>query len=518
MDPQNPQILYSSFWGDAIYKSTDGGKKWKPVMTGLPAADYAGGQTRFSISHLASDAGRLRHALRRASTGSTATGHQPSRVFKSTDGAAQLDDASRRHRARTRSRTTAPTQCFYDNVIEADPTNPNIVFAAGQFDYGIGSGGIFRSDDGGQTWINRGYDQHPDFHALAFNPANPQQVLIGSDGGVWTSNDRGGPLTGARRRSAGRTGSASTARSIRRTAAVTGRSNLAITQFTSIATVPQIPARFWGGTQDNGTLRKSGGSNTWFDVASGDGGQVLVDHTADPVSDDCPAGFAPACVVYGTYFGISPYRMTDGGAFFFNNSYIRNGIDLTDRSDFYTPFVLNQENPNQLFLGTYRLYRTDNARTPNAGNVKWKAISGDLTTGCTGTAPNGARNCTISAIGVGGGQAVYTGSLDGLVYVSTDAQVNDDPTWVRADGSTTCRSGRLQGSRSTGAITGSPTRRSTGSTALPRAVRVTSSARSTAARRGPTSRATCRTRPSTRSSSTRRTRTRSTPAPTSVRS
>jgi uncharacterized repeat protein (TIGR01451 family) len=123
--------------------------------------------------------------------------------------------------------------------------------------------------------------------------------------------------------------------------------------------------------------------------------------------------------------------MTDGGAFFFNNSYIRNGLDLNDRSDFYVPFFLNQEDPNQLFLGTYRLYRTDNAKTANAGDVKWKAISDDLTTGCTGTAPNGARNCTISAIGVGGGEAVYTGSLDGLVYVSIDGQVNDSPTWTR---------------------------------------------------------------------------------------
>jgi uncharacterized repeat protein (TIGR01451 family) len=95
------------------------------------------------------------------------------------------------------------------------------------------------------------------------------------------------------------------------------------------------------------------------------------------------------------------------------------------------PFVLNQEDPNQLFTGTFRLYRTDNARTANAGDVTWKAISGDLTTGCAGTAPNGARNCTISAIGVGGGEAVYTGSLDGLVYVSTDGQVNDNPTWTR---------------------------------------------------------------------------------------
>ena len=92
---------------------------------------------------------------------------------------------------------------------------------------------------------------------------------------------------------------------------------------------------------------------------------------------------------------------------------------------------MNKENPNQLFLGTYRLYRTDNARATSVGDVHWNAISGDLTTGCTGIAPNGARNCTLSAIGVGGGQAVYTGSLDGLVYMSPDAQVNNNPTWTQ---------------------------------------------------------------------------------------
>ncbi len=429
MDPQNPLILYSSFWGDAIYKSTDGGKKWKQVMTGLPIADYAGAQTRFSIaiSH-PSPAGS--GTLYAGFDWIDGAGHHPSRVFKSTDGAASWTMLPAGSPGQESVEDYCGGQCFYDNVIEVDPTNPNIVFAAGQFNYDIGSGGIFRSDDGGQTWINLGYDQHPDFHALAFNPANTAQVLIGSDGGVWYSNDRGGrptvatPLSGVTWVSLNGTVNPATA-------GVTGRSNLAITQFTSIATVPQIPARFWGGTQDNGTLRKSGGSNTWFDVVGGDGGQVLVDHTFDPVSASCPAGFAPACFIYGTFFGISPYRMTDGGAFFFNAFYIRNGIDLTDRSDFYVPFVLNQEDPNQLFLGTFRLYRTDNARTANAGDVKWKAISGDLTTGCTGTAPNGARNCTISAIGVGGGEAVYTGSLDGLVYVSIDGQVNDNPTWTR---------------------------------------------------------------------------------------
>ena len=76
--------------------------------------------------------------------------------------------------------------------------------------------------------------------------------------------------------------------------------------------MPQVPAganseRFWGGTQDNGTLRKSVNSQTWFDASSGDGGQALV----DPTTDAC--ALAPSCYVYGTYFGISPYRYTDGG-------------------------------------------------------------------------------------------------------------------------------------------------------------------------------------------------------------
>ena len=72
------------------------------------------------------------------------------------------------------------------------------------------------------------------------------------------------------------------------TAAVTARTDLQITQFTSIANVPTLPARFWGGTQDNGTPRKSTLSASWFDIPSGDGGQARVDPTSDPY-------------VYGTY-------------------------------------------------------------------------------------------------------------------------------------------------------------------------------------------------------------------------
>ena len=438
MDPQNTSILYASFWGDAIYKSTNGGATWAPIMNGIPGtpALHAGNLTRFSIaiSHPAgSDA-----VLYAGFDWEAADGYHPSRVFKSTNGGASwaILPAGAAPPSTDNVQDYCGGQCFYDNIIETAPDNTNVVYAGGQFNYGVGSGGMFRSDDGGQTWKDLGYDQHPDFQTFAFDPNDSNKVVYGSDGGVWYSLNRGGRLNPADPLTAVNWQSLNGTLAPQPSTGVASRSGLQIGQFTSIATVPTVPARFWGGTQDNGTLRKSTASASWFDIPSGDGGQVLVDPTADP-NENCEfhefGATGPSCFVYGTYFGISPYRMADGGAFFFNNNSITNGINLGDRSTFYVPFALNKDNPSQLFLGTYRLYRTNNARTPNAGDVHWDDISPDLTAGCAGTAPNGARGCFLSAIGLGGGDAVYTGAEDGRVFLSPDAQTSDSPTWTRLD-------------------------------------------------------------------------------------
>ena len=419
IDPQDKNVLFASFMFDKIYKSTDGGAHWAPAMNGLPVADYSA--TRFSIE--------ISHPTGQPAVLYAGFGYEDvhAHVYRSDDLGASWsilpdgtgDDSVDDYCAE---------QCTYDNVIEADPNNSDVVFAAGQFNYGIGSGGIFRSDDGGQTWKNLGWDQHPDFHALAFDTASEGDVVVGNDGGVWWSDDLGGrpnasdPLSDVTW--VNLNGCVDTF-----TSAVFCRTGLQIGQFTSIAIVPQVAGRYWGGTQDNGTMRKSTASQSWFDMANGDGGQVLV----DPTPDTCAFGANTSCLVYGTYFGIQPYRIDDGGAFFFSNQFIRKGINLNDRSEFYIPFTMNKMNPNQLLLGTFRVYRTDNARTAKASDVQWKPISPDLTSGCPGTAPNGARGCLVGAIGVGGGTAVYAGTDDGLLWIAKDGLTSDNPTWVRLD-------------------------------------------------------------------------------------
>lgn len=429
MDPQNPANLWASFWGDGIYRSTDGGATWTSSLGNLPKGNYAEGGTRFSLG-ISHPAGAAKPTLY---TGfdwfDLQDVHHAARVFKSVDGGTTWTDA-------TGAPQTAPdsvvdycgTQCFYDNVVKPDPKNPDTVYALGSYGYGNTpqSGGIYRSTDGGAHWLSLGYDLHPDFHAMAFQPNKTSHVAIGNDGGVWQSQNRGGRLSGGPLTTVdwqNLNGQVDPAH-----ATLLHSTGLTIAQFTSAATVPLIPGQYWGGTQDNGTLRKSGLNDRWYDQASGDGGQVIIDQTTpNTLNPTVPAW------VFGSYYGISPYRYDPSKAnTFFGNETIDGGINHQDRAEFYVPWVQNRGNVNQMFLGTYRLYRTDNAEAPSSGDVTWKPISGDLTTGCTGTAPNGARGCLISAVGVAdGGSGVWVGTDDAVVSVSPNAVTSDNPTWNR---------------------------------------------------------------------------------------
>jgi uncharacterized repeat protein (TIGR01451 family) len=417
IDPQTTggsSVLLASFWTEGISKTVDGGAHWTTAMTGLPAgADYQGELTRFSLGLSHPSAGGNATVYTGFEYDDSNGNYHPSSIWKSTNSGANW--------AQTNTDVVEDfcgTQCTYDNVIGVDPTNANIVYALGLFNYDTGTGGVFRSLDGGATWRDLGWGLHPDYHAIAIRKDAPNNVLVGNDGGVWFSSSRGGrlnpndPLEAVTWKNLNGL--------VNQDGTATGY-NLQITQFSSIGQHP-TNNRVYGGTQDNGTERKVNlpGAQRWFDFPSGDGGQVLV----NPSNPN---------FVYGTYFTISPYRFDEGMATFNGNKLIRNGIDLNDRSDFYIPFAMDPEFPNRLYLGTQRVYRTDNADTEDAADVLWQAISPDLTSGCAGSAPNGARACAISALGAtAGGPALYVGTLDGRVWVTTNANVAS-PTWTRVD-------------------------------------------------------------------------------------
>ena len=426
MDPLNSQVIYASLLGSGISKTVDGGVTWVTVMNGLPlTADYSIAPTRFSlgIGHPSSTvSATLYTGFEWYDISST---YHPSTVWKSTDeGATWTQTPDTGNVVNGYCGTAADdTQCFYDNVMGVDPVSPTIVYALGLYNYNTGSGGIYRSMDGGTHWVDIGFNLHPDYHAFAVRKDDPTHIVIGNDGGVWSSPNRGGRLLPTDPLSAtnwsnlnGLVDPAS--------AATLARYGLQIGQFDSVATNPVVTDRFYGGTQDNGTQRKSTTTATWFDVSSGDGGQVLVDPT-------------DANYVYGTYFGISPYRFTDGGGLYgggaTSNQYILTGINTNDRSDFYIPWFMDPANPDRLYLGTYRVYRTNNAKAAKASDVLWQAVSPDLTSGCTGTAPNGARGCVLSAFGASAGaSALYVGTLEGMIWLSNDATAAS-PTWTRID-------------------------------------------------------------------------------------
>jgi uncharacterized repeat protein (TIGR01451 family) len=420
MDPQDSQIIYASILGSGISKTVNGGTTWTTMN--LPAGNYAALPSRIALGIGRTTVGVSETVYAGFEYYDSNDNYQPSSIYKSTDNgntwAKTLDTDNI-------VAGYCGTQCTYDNVIAVNPANSSIVYALGLYNYGTGSGGIFRSVDGGDNWVDLGFNLHPDYHAIAIRKDDPTKIVMGNDGGVWLTNSSGGRPNGS-------------ADLLNATdwvnlnglvgpfnASVLVRTGLQLGQATSVATNPVVPNRFYEGTQDNGTQRKSNLSETWYDVASGDGGHVLVDPT-------------DANYVYQTYYGLSPYRYTDGGGLYggsyTSNESIFGGLN-NDRTDFYTPWIMNPGNSEQLYIGTYRVYRTDNAKTEKSSDVLWNLISGDLTSGCTGAAANGARGCYVSAFGAPAeSPALYVGTLEGWLWLSLDgASSSGLATWSRID-------------------------------------------------------------------------------------
>jgi len=366
MNPVHTDTLYAAMWErtrkpyqrdyggvtSAVHRSYDGGDTWEVLSNGLPVSNAQTGRIGLAIS--ASEPNTIYARYTTNEITNVFNG-----VYKSTnngDSWVLISDS-------TLDNVDSSFGWYFGNI-RVNPSDTDDIFLLGQ--------SLFRTQNSGANWDFVG-GMHVDHHAMEFSTSDPNFIFAGNDGGAYISEDAGNtwqPFL-----------------------------NLPITQFYNIEVDFLDPINLYGGTQDNNTIRTSAGTgDTWFSVWGGDGFHVNVDPTDN--------NFVYAESQFGNLA-----RSTDGG---FSFSSALNGIDPSDRNNWNTPVILSPFNPEIVYYGSNRLYRSVNRA------VSWTAISPDLT---DGQHPSGSLSFgTLTAIGASyiNENTIYTGSDDGNVQVTFD--------------------------------------------------------------------------------------------------
>jgi len=359
MHPTNPEILYAAMWervrgrtyrnnggpSSGIWRSLDGGDSWNELTTGLPTDNEVG---RIGLTICASQPDVLYAIYCEGGSYASFRG-----VYKTTSGGDSWNDTNDGALSSIYS-----SFGWYFGQIRVDPTNPDNVFAMGV--------PMYRSTNGGSSWSESGGNMHVDHHAMAFCPSQPNRVYQGNDGGLHRSDNYGSSWTKLY--------------------------NQPTSQFYGIEIDYQDPTHLLGGTQDNGTLRTPDGSvDNWERIFGGDGFQTIVDYTDSDI-------------IYCEYQNGMLQKSTNGGDWF---SQAMNGIEDGDRHNWNTPIAMDPVNPQVLYYGSQRVYRTNDAAD------LWFPISGDLTDGDQGA---GFGTVTTIAVAPSSPAVVYAGTDDGNVW------------------------------------------------------------------------------------------------------
>lgn len=370
--PTNPDIFYAAMWErmrgityrrshgptSGIYKTIDGGDTWTLLENGLPGGNQKG---RIGLA-IAQNNPEILYAFIDRLVGSSYIAS----VYKTTNGGQLWQQTNDGALSGINS-----TFGWYFGQIRVDPSNDNRIWVLGV--------DMYRSDNGGNSYTQiAGYynidEIYVDQHAMWINPANGF-IVHGNDGGLYTSSDFGNSWNKI--------------------------NNLPLTQFYAIEVDYLNPSRIYGGTQDNNTIRTPTGSLTdWQRILGGDGFYVLVDYTNSNI-------------IYAESQWGNLYRSMTGGN---NFSYIA-GAFSGDRTNWSSPYVMHPTDPQTLFFGTYRVWKTT-----NRGN-NWTAISSDLTHNLMNS---GFSTITTLAISSLNPNYLLAGSDDGRVHITTNGGLN----WV----------------------------------------------------------------------------------------
>ncbi|MEO8361199.1 MAG: glycosyl hydrolase [Vicinamibacteria bacterium] len=395
LDPRNPNVVIASSYQrrrtfftlidggpeSAIHRSTDGGKSWTKVNSGLPSEEL--GRIGLAISKSNPD---LVYANVEAA-------NRKGGIYRSADNGVSWE-----------KRTDYNQGSMYYGDIFVDEKDADRVYVPDV---------LFQvSDDGAKTFHALGQRyMHVDNHIIWVDPNNANHMLVGNDGGLYRSFDKG--------------------------ATWTFFENLPLAQFYDVDVDQSEPFyNVCGGLQDNNSLcgpsrtRSDHGilNEDWFVTQGGDGFTTHVDPT-DPN------------IIYAELQQGVIVRVD-------KRTHERVGIQPKEekgeapaRWNWDTPFIISPHSNTRLYMGSQRLYRTD-----DRGN-SWKALSGDLSRqvdrnkialmgkvwGPDAVAKNTSTALygNISAIAESPKKEglLYVGTDDGLVQVSEDGGAN----WRKID-------------------------------------------------------------------------------------
>jgi photosystem II stability/assembly factor-like uncharacterized protein len=403
LDPANPNLLFATAWervrgpyfltsggpGSGLWKSTDGGEHWTQIRGhGLPTTTWGRSAVAIAPSdpsyvYLLVEADSnpnpesVRRARQRGYVPDTAKAQQlQSGLFRSTDGGQTW--------TRMNSENNRP---FYYSQLRVDPKNPDRV-------YWLSTSFRF-SNDGGKTYRTVGQGIHTDYHALWIDPNDPDHYVVGEDGGVAQTFDRGRTYDAILQ--------------------------MAVGQFYAVGLDMQRPFWVCGGLQDNGSWCGPTESPTgritnadWTNVNGGDGFYAAIDPTdANTVYSESQGGaiarinlrtrdrrsIRPGTIPTaggGGFFGggTSVARMLEDSVILARGDTARPAtpeqqrvLDLLEariaadtavlsrnRFNWQTPFFISPHNPQTLYMGGQRVWKT-----VDRGD-HWMPISQDLST------------------------------------------------------------------------------------------------------------------------------------------
>ena len=458
VDPANPDVVYVAALGHlfgpnpdrGVFKTTDGGKTWKKIL-------YANDDTgAISMAMDPSNPQVMYAAMWQMSRRhwTFSSGGPGSGIYKTTDGGAKWTNISHR--------PGLPTGIFGRVGIAVAPSRPNTVYALIQADYKGQAGALFRSDDAGQNWtmVNNSmnitqrafyymnvfvdpkdpetiylpnvgiyvshdggkkltalHPPHGDNHVLWINPNNPQIFIEGNDGGA-TVTQNGGK-------------------------AWSSEDNQPTGQFYHANLDDQFPFHIYGAQQDRGSDEAPSA------VAAGVIPPVWKNVTGGEMSWVVPTPGQP-WVTYGSGYYSMEWKENRRTGLVTNVSpwpeykFGLAGSEIKYRYGWiHHPVVFAPGDPKELLMGANVLFETLDE------GIHWKVISPDLTRNDKSKQgrPGGPISAdvtgeemfdTISSIAFSPltDNVIWTGSDDGLVYVTTDAgghwsQVRPPalPTW-----------------------------------------------------------------------------------------